>query len=254
MSRDRIFIISDAHLGAQSEQQEQVKADLLSSFLKHVREQGNRLIICGDLFDFWFEYRYVVPKRHFRILAELSVLSHAGITIHYVAGNHDFWMDSFMVEEVGMSIHPDDLQLDQNGKKIYFRHGDGILKKDYLYRFLKKVLRNPLNYFLYRLIHPDWGVPLALFFSNWSRNAAQKEENHYSDEEYRQFAFDRIHEGYDIVVLGHSHVPALLPHGEGWYVNAGNWMETFTFAVIEEAIPTLRQWQGNGFVPFPSKN
>jgi UDP-2,3-diacylglucosamine hydrolase len=238
-----VFIISDAHIGAQSAGEEEKKAALLRSFLQYVAGQSARLIINGDLFDFWFEYHHAIPRTHFHLIAQLALMSRNGTTIDYVAGNHDFWLGTFMAQEVGLHVHRDEMELTCAGRRIYIRHGDGLLKKDHGYRVLKKILRHPLNIFLYRLLHPDIGVPLALFFSQMSRNA---EKNVYfkTDEEYRAWAFKKIDEGYDGVILGHSHIPALVRHGQGWYANAGNWIQAFTFINIDNGQPGLYRWDG----------
>ncbi len=243
MTDEKLVVLSDAHLGAQSATAELIKTDLLHSFLRSRIAPPGRLIICGDLFDFWFEYRHAVPRRHFSILAQLSLLVRSGVRIDYIAGNHDFWLGSFLQQEVGLHLHRDDLELEQAGKKIYLRHGDGLIKKDYGYRALKRVLRHPVNVFLYRLLHPDLGVPLALFFSQMSRNA-EKADCFKTDQDYRTFAFQKIEQGYDLVVLGHSHMPACMPYKHGWYVNAGDWIKAFTFAEIVNGQPALYHWDG----------
>jgi len=245
----KLYLIGDAHLGAQSPAQEDLKVDRLISFLNWVARDQADLIICGDLFDFWFEYRYVIPRHHFRVLAQLSQAVASGVKIHYMAGNHDFWFGTFMQEEVGMHFHADDLTLEHGNLRLYILHGDGLVKKDYLYRFLKRIFRSKVNIFLYRLLHPDLGIPLALFFSHLSRNAGNSRSD-YSDLEYRQFAYQKIADGYDVVVLGHTHWAALERHLSGWYVNPGNWMASFTYAVIDQNAPQLFQWDGITGVPF----
>lgn len=254
---EKLYVFSDVHLGAQSAQVEKLKVDRLHSFLKHVSRQRADLVICGDLFDFWFEYRHAVPKRHFQIIAQLAQMVSDGHKIYYIAGNHDFWLGSFMEQEVGLTLCHDDLELQVAGKRIYFRHGDGLLKNDHLYRILKRVLRNPMNIQLYRLLHPDIGVPLALFFSHQSREAS-KDDPRYCDLDYREFAFRTIEKGYDVVVLGHTHWPALEQHHHGFYVNAGNWIDQFTFAILDHHAPQVKQWDGDqeqGFIlTFPPGN
>ncbi len=238
----KIFI-SDAHFGAESTEKEKHKAELFYSFLEYFESQDAELYIVGDLFDFWFEYKYAIPRRHFRIIAHLADLCRSGRNIHYLAGNHDFWLGSFMEKEVGLKLHTDDYIISEPECKIYICHGDGLLKNDYGYRFLKRVLRNKLNIWLYRLMHPDFGIPFALFFSNLSREHSKDDEN-YTDIDYRQYAFNKIDEGYDFVVLGHTHWPAMDKYKNGWYLNAGNWMEKFTFAEIDNCTPRLFKWDG----------
>ena len=245
----KIFFISDAHFGAQNTEQEQEKALQFYSFLEYFEAQDAKLIIVGDLFDFWFEYRYTIPRRHFRIISLLSHLCHNGKEIHYIAGNHDFWLDSFMKNEVGLKLHPNELVLKGDNKNVFIKHGDGLLKKDYSYRFLKRILRNPVNIFLYRLFHPDFGIPLALFFSHLSREAS-KDRSKYSDDDYRNFAYTKISEGYDFVVLGHTHWPALEKYQNGWYINPGNWIDDFTYAVINNGVPQVLKWQKDKGVKF----
>ncbi len=239
----KLFCISDAHLGAQNPESEQIKKEMLTSFLDHVMHEDGELIINGDLFDFWFEYRYAVPRLHFQVLARLSNLVSTRKKIHYIAGNHDFWLDSFLQDQVGLTLHRDDFKLDFDGKKYYICHGDGLLKKDYFYRGLKKILRNPVNIFLYRLIHPDFGIPLALHFSHQSRTASKKQTS-YSDTDYREFAFSKIEQGYDFVLLGHTHWPAKEKYLNGWYLNSGHWMAPFTFILIDDTTPKVLQWDG----------
>ncbi len=238
----KLYCISDAHLGAQSAEKEAHKKALLNSFLEYILKSGDDLLICGDLFDFWFEYRHAVPKLHFRTLALLSEITSSGRKIHYLAGNHDFWLGDFLEKQIGLTIHKDDYPFEYNGKSVYAYHGDGLYKKDHLYRGMKKVLRHPLNIFLYRLLHPDFGIPLALHFSHQSRNA-KSDKSSYSDSDYREFAFGKIDAGFDYVILGHTHWPALQQQGNGWYLNAGNWIDAFTYIEIDDK-PGLFRWDG----------
>ncbi len=249
MDRQKIFLLADAHLGAHGSQSPQDEYNRLFSFFNYLQSQENvRLIICGDLFDFWFEYRQVVPAQHYRVLAHLADLVDSGLEVDYIAGNHDFWLGSFLTRKVGITVHRDDMELWQSGKRIYLRHGDGLLKKDHLYRAMKAVLRNRVAIFLYRLLHPDLGIPLALFFYQLSRESARDRD--YSDADYRQFAGDRLGQGFDMVVLGHSHVAALERRSNGYYVNPGFWMQYNTYAVVEDGEPALFRWDGTAAHPF----
>ncbi len=244
-----IFFIADAHLGSQSLEQEVLKERYLCSFLQSLPRENSRLIICGDLFDFWFEYRYVVPRRYFRVLAELQRLAQAGVPIDYLPGNHDFWLGSFLRDEIGITLHRDDMVIEQGAQRVYVRHGDGLMRKDHLYRVLKKVLRFPPNVFFYRWLHPDLGIPLALFFSHLSREAAKNEKD-YSDADYRAYAREQLQHGFQGVVLGHSHMAALDFYPGGWYLNPGDWMRTFTYGILCETKPALMQWDGTQARPF----
>ncbi len=245
----KIYFLSDVHLGAHDESLEVTKEQRLLTFFKMLEKEDATLVIVGDLFDFWFEYRHVVPRKHFRVLGMLSLLA-AEREVHYMAGNHDFWLNSFMSEEIGINVHPDDLLLESGGRRIYIRHGDGLLKNDYGYRLMKKVLRNKVNIFLYQLLHPDFGIPLALSVSHLSRSVGEKKSDTYMDIDYREYAFQQIDSGYDIVVLGHTHWAALAPHAHGIYLNPGFWGMNFTYAVVQDGTPSLYTWNGSKGVPY----
>ena len=248
----KIYFFSDVHLGAHSEKLEKLKEQRLLSFLKKIQNEDADLVIVGDLFDFWFEYKYVVPRQHFRVLGLLSLLA-ADRNIHYLAGNHDFWLDSFIRQEIGLIVHDDDFVLKNAGRRIYVRHGDGLLRNDYGYRFLKRILRNKVNIFLYQLLHPDFGIPFALFLSHLSRNSGEKKSDTYMDDDYRDYAHEKLKSGFDMVVLGHTHWAALAPFKNGYYINPGFWGMNFTFAVVEDGEPGLFMWNGEEGIPYSPK-
>ena len=246
---ETLIFLSDVHLGEQLEDREEIKKERLFSFFEHIQQEKNKLIICGDLFDFWFEYRQTIPKRHFQVLHKLKLLTESGVQVHYLAGNHDFWISGFFECEIGIHIHPEKFTIKIGKKNLYATHGDGLMKSDVGYRILKRIMRHPINIFLFRLLHPDLGIPLALASSHQSRIASAEKED-YTDADYREFAEKKIAEGYDFVVLGHTHFAALQNFGTGWYINPGDWMYNFTYAKIENDIPGLFTWDGSKGLPF----
>ncbi|MEE9288846.1 MAG: UDP-2,3-diacylglucosamine diphosphatase [Bacteroidota bacterium] len=239
------YFISDAHFGLDSRQKERDKEQRLIGFLDHVRKHGKLLYVLGDLFDFWFEYKTVIPKGYHRLLAKLSEVVDQGIPIKYIAGNHDFWMRGYLGEEVGIQVFHDPIAETIEGKKFYLHHGDGLSKRDFGYRMLKKVLRNPVNIWLYSWIHPDIGVRLAQFSSRKSRH-------HTSGKDYGKqdglltFAESRMNEGYDYIVMGHRHEPVLMPIGSGWYVNLGDWIDHCTYGMFDGKRFELKCWNREG--------
>lgn len=244
-----IYLFGDAHMGARTTAMEAAKLSRTVSFLKMLRGCADtQLVICGDLFDFWFEYRQVIPRHHFHLLTHLADLVESGVPVDYLAGNHDFWLGSFLREEVGVTVHRDSLDLLQAGKRIHLRHGDGLMQKDHLYRLMKSVLRHPWSVTGYRLLHPDVGIPFALFCSHLSRESAR--DVYQEDGDYQAWARSRIEGGDDVVVLGHTHVAALQPHLQGWYLNAGAWMTAFTYGRIQAGVPSLWQWNGDAGEPY----
>jgi len=236
----RIFFISDAHLGVQGKKEEEGREQLLIDFFQFVEKNGEGLFIVGDLFDFWFEYRYVVPRRYFRIMFALRTLVDRELKVEYITGNHDFGMDNFFKTVLGIPIHQEPLDITIDGKRLYVAHGDGLAKKDIGYRMLKKVLRNPLSIKLYRLLHPDVGFNLALFFSNLSRNHREIKNR---DAEYQQYARARFAQGFDAVILAHTHQPQEFNEENHTYINTGDWITHFTYGKFEDGRLSLEYWQ-----------
>jgi UDP-2,3-diacylglucosamine hydrolase len=234
-----IFFISDAHLGSGENSDKQTEKELLD-FFHYVNKQGDELYIVGDLFDFWFEYRSVIPRHYFNILSALKSLVADGIKIGFITGNHDFWVDDFFREDLGICIYKNPLKLKIDGHMLYLAHGDGLAKKDTGYRLLKKVLRHPLNIRLYRLLHPDIAFRLAHFFSRTSRNYKELKD---VDEEYIQYARSLFHEGFDFVILAHTHRPQIYREGKQTYINTGDWLYHFTYAKLEKGRLSLEYWK-----------
>jgi len=240
------FFLSDAHLGENAQDREIIKRQRLFSFFEHVKQSQGTLVICGDLFDFWFEYQHVIPKHHFQVLHQLKLLTDSGIKVHYLAGNHDLWIHGFLENELNIQVHPNEFISRIENKKLYVTHGDGLRKSDFGYRLLKRIMLHPVNIFLFRLFHPDFGIPFALLMSHQSRIAGPKTHN---DMDYRKFAKSKIAEGFNFVVLGHTHLAMLQKIDKGWYINPGDWMFNFTFAKIEMGIPKLYTWDGSRSQP-----
>jgi UDP-2,3-diacylglucosamine hydrolase len=236
-----IYFISDAHLGAEEKEKEKIKEERLLSFLHKIKEGGDYLYILGDMFEFWFEYKNVIPKDHFKILSQLRDVVDSGIKISYVVGNHDFWLGDFLTEQIGIKIFKDPIEVNHQEKRIFLAHGDGLAKKDWGYRILKRILRNRVNIFLYRQLPCDLSYPLAKFVAGKSRVQADKREASYL-EDYKNFAYEKIRQGFDAVILAHTHIPALenlrdgslTPTREGIYLNIGDWFKHFTYGKLVE--------------------
>jgi len=238
----RLFFISDAHFGSESEEKEEEKIERFKNFLNSNLKENDYLFIVGDLFDFWFEYRYLIPKECFQVLNILYNLVGKGVKIVYIGGNHDFWEYGFLKKEMDIEFHSEYLTIDLMSKRFYLHHGDGFIKKDKGYRLLKSILRNRTNIWLYKLIHPDLGVFLAKYFSTFSRiNSTNK---YYSSfEEYFQFAKEKFEEGVDFVIMGHTHIPVIKEFGNKFFVNIGDWMENFTYGIYDGFQFRLEKWR-----------
>ena len=236
-----VCFLSDAHLGAAAPEEEAAKLLKLHSFLEGIEARARSLVLVGDIFDFWFEWASVIPKEHFHLLCRFRELIRGGFAVHYLPGNHDFRLKGFLESDVGMVIYKDDAEFQIGEQKIYVYHGDGILARDSGYRFLKRVLHSRINQRLFSWLHPDIGMALARATSKESRTNERYLKD--DEDEYEAFARGRFARGFQAVVLGHSHHPRFIELPEGIYVNLGDWIEYFSYAVHDGERLTLHYWQ-----------
>lgn len=239
-----VYITSDVHLGAVPEKTERA----FLSFLEHVGAEASRLVIPGDLFDFWFEYGDVIPGEHFRVLAALAELVDAGVPVLVTGGNHDAWGGSFLEERVGVTFRPGHVRTEFAGRPALLAHGDGLGKGDFKYRALKLVLRSRAAVLGFRAIHPELGLRLA-------RRVSSTESK--SDADPGKLGRARFIEGWArhtlaadpelaYVVCGHAHLPAVEEVEPGrYYLNAGDWLSHWTYITIgDDGVPRLERWPG----------
>lgn len=224
-----LYIFSDAHLGADAADKEAEKVAKIASLFERLKADGDRLVILGDLFDFWFEYKHAIPKEYHKVLFMMTNLIQGGVTIDYVSGNHDFWMGDFFTTQMGMTVHRDFLDLEYDGKKLHLIHGDGLASADRGYRLLKRILRNRVNVWLYRKLPPDWAMPLAKKVSGSSRRHTSRRDQTFATD-YEAYAEKKLAAGFDIVAIGHLHLPVIKPLGNGIYVNTGDFIDHFSYA------------------------
>lgn len=235
------YIFSDAHLGSGTPEEEQMKLGKLRELFTKVKTDGERLIILGDLFDFWFEYRHAVPKEHHEVLFLIRELVRQGIKVEYVSGNHDFWMGDYFEKQLGVNLYRDSLELVYNGAgtnqpvthRLHLLHGDGLAKADRGYRFLKCVLRNKVSITLYRLLPPDLAIPFAKKVSGTSRSYTARRDPLFAAD-YRAYAKSKLVNGYDVVIIAHLHIPAFEQFDQGIYINTGDFIRHFTYVKIDD--------------------
>jgi len=240
---ERTFFISDLHFGAVTYSQESVKLKKLTAFFNYINQPNNRLYILGDLFDFWFEYKYAVPNQNYPVLFQISKLIENNVEVHFLPGNHDSWIKNFFRDQVGFHVHSDVFTTEIQSRKFYLFHGDGISKKDVGYRLLKRVFRNRFNIFLYRLLHPDICIPLARLMSSTSRKHTADLVLH-DEADYLDFATDKFNAGFDYVIVGHSHRPVLERIDHHIFLNLGDWIKHFSYGKFESGELTLQFWNG----------
>jgi len=236
-----VVFISDAHLGAESREREAAREARLLSFLDALPARASSLFIVGDLFDFWFEYRTAIPRRLFRPLAALDRLRNAGVAITYLNGNHDFWLGSFLRDDLGVRTVDGAVTVEEQGRRLWVHHGDGLIGGDLGYKFLRGVLRHPASIAAYRWLHPDAGIPLAHSVSGLSRRT--RGHGPLEPEKlWNQIALPRFAEGFDGVLIGHFHHAFERREGGRDFVVLGDWLENFTYAELSEGRLTLSRW------------
>jgi UDP-2,3-diacylglucosamine hydrolase len=240
--RQKTYFFSDAHLGLGSREEDHHKELRLIRFLNFIQRDAAQIYIVGDLFDYWFEYKTVVPKRYFRLFTKLSELTEQNIRLFFIVGNHDFWVKNYFHDELGMEVHVHPMDVKISGKRFLIHHGDGLLQGDLGYKILKKILRSKTNIFLFSLIHPDVTGWLARWSSKTSRQYTSTKK--YESTGMVDFATRKIKEGFDFVIMGHNHVPLCQTIESGVYVNLGDWIFENTYAVFDGKRIKLEKWAG----------
>ena len=230
-----IYFISDNHFSMENTQSEQIRRDKLFTLFEKIKQTKGTLIIGGDFFDFWFDYKNVVPKGYNSILFKLEELFKSGIKIHYILGNHDFWDFGSFTNKFGATVHKGDLESDVNGQKILVTHGDGLLKDDKAYRFMKLIIRSKVAIFLFKLFHPDWGCALAKKISKTSSNYHHHDEKSTQiRKEISTFAEKKWTQGYDTVLVGHYHQTKIDTCDTKKLIFMGDWLKHFTVTLLDE--------------------
>ena len=233
----KIYFLSDFHLGAPDHASSLEREKWIVTFLDEIKKDAEIIFIVGDLFDFWFEYKKVVPKGFVRILGKLAELTDRGIVIKFFVGNHDMWMNGYFETELNIEVYHQPQTYEFNTKKFYVAHGDGLGPGDHKYKFLKKVFRNPFSRWLFGFFHPQTGIGLANYFSRKSRAATGKTDEHFlgEDREWLVIHSKEVlsHEHFDYFIYGHRHLPLNLPLSDiSRYINLGDWIKYFSYAVF----------------------
>ena len=234
----KIYFISDFHLGVPNDADSRKREDKIVAWLNSIRNDVQILFLMGDVFDYWFEYKEVVPRGYVRLLGKLAELSDAGVEMHYFTGNHDMWVFDYLPKEIGLQIHRAPIQKEYNGKKFFLGHGDGLGPGDYGYKFIKKVFANKLAQWLFARIHPNTGIGLMKFFSRRSRIATGTSDDVYlgDDKEWLMIFSREVlqKEHYDYFIFGHRHMPLDKSLSDkSRYINLGEWINHFTYAVYD---------------------
>lgn len=233
-----IYFLSDFHLGVPNHAASLKREKHIVQFLSAIQKDAAAIFIVGDLFDFWYEYRKVVPKGFVRILGKMAELTDMGIPVYFFVGNHDMWMSGYFENELNIPVYYEPREFEFNGKKFLIGHGDGLGPGDRGYKFLKKVFRNKACQWLFGLLPPYLGMSIAHWSSKSSRAATGENEAQFLGEDrewlitYCKEVLQKKH--FDFFIFGHRHLPIDFPlNGGSRYINLGDWLRYYSYAVFD---------------------
>lgn len=248
LQNKKIFFASDFHLGVPDYASSLQRERHIIQWLNSIREEAHSIYLLGDIFDFWFEYRYTVPKGFVRLLGKLAELRDEGIPVLFFTGNHDMWMFDYFPSELGIPVFREPALLEIGGQKILVGHGDGLGPGDETYKLLKKFFNSKICQWLFARIHPNLGIAIA---NRWSRNSritnTRREEKF--EGEKGEFLWRYCHEvekttHHDYYIFGHRHLPLNLKVSESsTYINLGEWVRFKTYAVYDGTNVELKEFK-----------
>ncbi len=249
MSQQKVYFASDLHLGLPSLIESRPREKLFVQWLDMVKTDASEIYLLGDIFDFWYEYKRVVPKGYTRFLGKIAEIVDSGIPVHFFTGNHDVWMFDYFPQELGISLHKEPITREFNGKKFLIGHGDGLGPGDPGYKFLKAIFTNKTLQWLFARLHPNF----SLWFGNrWSVSSRySKEIAHKFREENEQITkFARLtleEQQYNFFIFGHWHSPVVYPLTDSSnLVLLGDWIVSNTYGVWDGERFALRKYSGEG--------
>lgn len=243
----KIYFLSDAHLGASVLHNNRERERKLINWLDSIKPECTELFLLGDIFDFWFEYKRVVPKGYIRFLAKICEFTDNGIPVHFFTGNHDIWAFDYLEKECGIIIHTENQPFTLNGKKFFIGHGDGLDPTDKGYLLLKSIFHNRFFQWCFQWTHPDIGIAIA---NKWSSHSRLKENGKIEAASYRGEDCEGIErychrilqkEHFDYFLFGHRHLPLDIKLTDNVrYINTGDWISHYTYAVFDGTTLTLQ--------------
>jgi UDP-2,3-diacylglucosamine hydrolase len=245
--RNKLYFASDFHLGAGTYAKSREREVRLVRWLESIKHDAAEVFLMGDIFDFWFEYRSVVPKGFVRFFGKLAELSDAGVKLYFFKGNHDMWMFDYFEKELNATIISDELEIERNGKKFYLHHGDGLGPGDAFYKLLKKIFRSRLCQWAFARIHPNFGVGIANYWSTNSRVANERKGDHKPGQQEWLVIYSKEllqTKYYDYLIFGHRHRPMDVSlNDKSCYINLGEWVFSNSYAVFDGTDVTLHYFE-----------
>lgn len=243
----KIYFASDFHLGVPSFEKSLAREKRIVKWLDEIKHDASEIYLMGDMFDFWFEYKYAAPKGFVRLLGKIAEITDSGIPVTFFTGNHDMWMFDYLPREIGVTIYKDPIEKEFNGKKFFLGHGDGLGPGDKGYKFIKKIFSNKFCQWLFARIHPNFGIGMANYWSRKSRLSNGPEDEKFTGEENEWlvvFAKDVLkNKHFDYFIFGHRHLPLDIKLTENSrYINLGEWVNYNTYAVFDGNTVELKKF------------
>ena len=244
----KVYFASDNHLGLEAKLSTKERERIFVDWLDNVRRDASAIYLLGDLFDFWFEYKRVVPKGFVRVLGKIAEISDSGIPITFFVGNHDLWMKDYFQKELGVTIHFNPIEIKINETVFMVGHGDGLGPGDYGYKRMKKIFKNTFFQWLFRLIHPDFGIWIGNYFSQKNRFISGEEDLKFLGEKNEllvKYCKSKLEQKYyNYFIFGHRHLPLEIDLGkQSKYINLGDWITHFTYGVFDGRSFYLEKWK-----------
>jgi UDP-2,3-diacylglucosamine hydrolase len=244
----KIYFLSDFHLGAPDAAQSLIREKRIITFLDEIKGHAETIFIVGDMFDFWYEYKKVVPKGYVRLLGKLAEITDSGVPVHFFVGNHDMWMKDYLQKELNIAVYFEPKEFIFSGKQMLIGHGDGLGPGDYGYKFLKKVFRNRVCQGLFGILPPYIGMGIANYFSRKSRAATGQSEEVFLGEDKEWliiYCKEQLKaKQFDYFIFGHRHLPIDFSLGKGSrYINLGDWIRYNSYAVFDGENLELKYYQ-----------
>ena len=243
----KLYFASDNHLGAPTAALSRPREEKFVRFLDEIKPDAEAIFLLGDLFDFWFEYKTVVPKGFVRTLGKLAEIRDSGIPIYFFVGNHDLWMDDYFEKELNIPVFRRPLEVECAGKTFLIGHGDGLGPGDKGYKRMKKIFTNPFCRWLFRWLHPDVGVRLAQYLSVKNKLISGVEDVKYlgDDQEWLvQYCKEKLKtKHYDFFLFGHRHLPLEIElENHSTYINTGDWINYYTYGEFNGEAMSLKTY------------
>lgn len=244
--KNKTYFLSDAHLGSKSHADSRETERRLCRWLESVRQDARAIYLLGDIFDYWFEYRHVVPKGYTRLLGKLAELTDSGVEIHFFIGNHDIWLTDYLSVECGLILHFEPLVTEIDGKHFFLAHGDGLGDDSRSFHLLRKIFHSRFLRRCFSAVHPGLTIPLAHAWSNSSRLYGGVQEYMGEEREHLvQFSKEKLKKNPHInfFIFGHRHILLDLPIAEmSQVVILGDWITYFSYAEFDGERLSLKRW------------